>query len=498
MPEVSKYQAKRITDLIHGTIGLSELEIELLSTKAFQRLRNVKQLGLAHFVFPSADYSRLSHSIGVNHVTGRILDALKQNAEQDISDKEYELYRLAGLMHDIGHYPFSHTFENAVSTFYKNQSQPKLFMDPLGTVDDTGQLMPFDGTVQTIDSLNHEDVGRLLLETDPEIEKVLTKYEIDAKAIHDIFSRHSSEEGTVPRFANLINSDLDADRIDYLSRTARHTGLPYGSVDIDYLLSQMRLDSENRICLDPSALRTVEHFLLGRYFDYQQVNFHKTVAALEWALHDVINEMLRLKMFDCSPSGIRTMISNGHWYYFDDMEILRLARKLENEMISQTMRAKVTAITRRVPPKLIGSFEFLGDRSQLALYNLGIQFMTDLCDKLSVEFGVDRELWYVWGSRKMSFTKAGAYLPASTTLTDLEENADAIAQIVRIKDGDNSKPITEIPRSLMSILAQNALFSARLYVILPFDKKTLRSEITERVEKELGAVVGLENWIRGA
>ena len=174
------------------------------------------------------------------------MNALIQNTEQHISDEEYELYRLAGLMHDIGHYPFSHTFENAVSKFYQKQSQPKLFIEPLATDDDTGQPLPLDGNVQPINSLKHEEVGWMLLETDPEIKDVLTKYAIDARAIHEIFSRDSSDARTLPRFANLISSDLDADRIDYLSRTARHTGLPYGSVDIDYLLSQMKLDSQNR------------------------------------------------------------------------------------------------------------------------------------------------------------------------------------------------------------------------------------------------------------
>ena len=498
MLDESKYRAKRITDPVHGTIGLSELEIELLSTQAFQRLRNVKQLGLAHLVFPAADYSRLSHSIGVSHVTGRILNSLARNTGQEICDGEYELYRLAGLMHDVGHYPFSHTFENAVSTFYQNRSQPRLFEEPSeGTLDNTGQPTTFDGNSQIIDSLNHEDVGRLLLEADPEINDVLSKYSIDPKPIHNIFSRHSTEAGTLPRFANLISSDLDADRIDYLSRTAQHTGLPYGSVDTDYLLNQMELDDEDQICLNPSALRTVEHFLLGRYFDYQQVNFHKTVAALEWALHDVINEMLQLSIFDCSPTGIQSMVANGRWYGFDDFEILRLARELENTTKSDVMRAKIHAVTRRIPPKLIGSFEFLGDRSQISPYNLGIQFMMGLCDQLSNKFDIHRELWHVWGSWKMSFTKVGAYLPASTTLIDSEDSADAIAQIVRIKDGAKSKPISEIPRSLMSVLSQNALFSARLYVILRPEQETLRSEITNSAEKEIQAAVGLEYWVRG-
>ena len=496
MPNTSKYLARRIADPVHGTIGLSELEIELISTQAFQRLRNVKQLGLAHLVFPGADYSRLAHSLGVNHVTGRILNSLADNTGQEINDGEYELYRIAGLLHDIGHYPFSHTFENAVSSFYRNKFQPMLFTEPTGPVEGERQFIPNDGSSQTLDYLSHEGVGQLLLESDPEILNVLEKYEIEPESIHSIFSRHSSQNGAAPKFANLISSDLDADRIDYLSRTALHTGLPYGSVDIDYLLSQMRLDKENRICVDPSALRTVEHFLLGRYFDYQQVNFHKTVAALEWALHDVVNEMLNLGKFDCSRSGIQSMIASRKWNEFDDSQILNHARELEYETSSETIRAKVRAITQRIPPKLIGSFEFLADRSDLNTYNLSMHLLTAQCDKLAAEFGISRALWHVWGSWKMSFTKMGTYFPASMTPTDLEESADAVAQMVRIKDGESSRPISEIPRSLMSVLAQSALFSARLYVILPSDDQTLRKAIADRVDSEISAAVGLANWFR--
>ena len=497
MPDDPNFQAKRIADPVHGTIGLSELEVALLSTQAMQRLRNVKQLGLAHLVFPGADYSRLSHSIGVNHITARILESLRHNTEQKITDTEYTLYRLAGLMHDIGHYPFSHTFEDAVSTFYQTQSQPMLFMDASDTSDDAGDPLPFDGNSQTVVSLNHEDVGRLLLEMDREIKGILEEHRIDPKSVHEIFTRHSSGAEPAPRFANLISSDLDADRIDYLSRTALYTGLPYGSVDIDYLLSQMRLDSESRICLDPSALRTVEHFLLGRYFDYQQVNFHKTVAAFEWALNDVINEMLKLNKFDCSTAGIQSMLASGEWYYFDDLLIWKLVRDLELETASDSIRAKCRTITRRIPPKLIGSFEFLDNRTDLSEYNLGIQFLRNLCDELSSEFDIPRDLWHVWGSWRMSFTKVGAHLPASMTPTDLQESADAIAQMVRIKDGSDSRPIPEIPRSLMSVLAQNALFSSRLYVILPSGKEALRSDIARRTNEKVKDRIGLKNWLRG-
>ena len=498
MPSTSKYQTRHIADPVHGTIGLSDLEIELLSTQAFQRLRNVKQLGLANLVFPGADYSRLSHSIGVNHVTGRILDSLVNNTGESIDDREYEIYRLAGLMHDIGHYPFSHTFENAVSTYYQSKYQAVLGTES-PSLSEAEEPPPegYEESSQAGASLDHEEVGQRLLEIDKEINEVLKKYDIEPQSIHEIFSRHSSEPGSLPRFANLISSDLDADRIDYLSRTARHTGLPYGAVDIDYLLSQMRLDNEKRICLDPSALRTVEHFLLGRYFDYQQVSFHKTVAALEWVLNDVVDEMLKLGKFDCSTQGIEKMIATGEWYTFDDSMVWTLARDLEQATTSEAMRAKVSAVTRRVPPKLIGSFEFLGNRTQFTTYNLGLQFLTALRDRLSKKFDIPSDMWHVWSSWKMSFTKAGRYLPASITLTDFEESADAITQMVRIKEGENSRPISEVPRSLMSILAQNALFSARLYVILPSDREAVRTEITQCAEDEIKANVGLEYWLRG-
>ena len=124
----AKYSRARITDPVHGTIELSQLEIDLLSTGAFQRLRNVKQLGFGTLGFSpvrtTQDYPTRS---GVNHVTGKILDALKSNTGVLIEDDEYELYRLAGLLHDVGHYPYSHTFEDAVSTYYQDRFQPDMF-----------------------------------------------------------------------------------------------------------------------------------------------------------------------------------------------------------------------------------------------------------------------------------------------------------------------------------------------------------------------------------
>lgn len=109
----------------------------------------------------------------------------------------------------------------------------------------------------------HESVGKEIVEQDPEIRSRLEAAGISPQRVYRIFTRESTEI-----FTNLVSSDLDADRIDYLLRTAHHTGLPYGSVDLDYLLSQMQLDEQDVLCIKPHAVRAADHFLLSRVFSY--------------------------------------------------------------------------------------------------------------------------------------------------------------------------------------------------------------------------------------
>src|SRR5689334_10897116 len=99
MPD--RFHHARITDAAHGTFGLSELESDIISTPAFQRLHNVRQLGLAHLVYPGADYSRFAHSLGACHVAGRMVRSINQNGARTFNDDEMQMYRLAGLLHDL-------------------------------------------------------------------------------------------------------------------------------------------------------------------------------------------------------------------------------------------------------------------------------------------------------------------------------------------------------------------------------------------------------------
>ena len=472
----NNYAFKRIADPVHKTVGLNQLETKIISTRAFQRLRYVKHLGLAHLVFPGADYSRLSHCIGVCHVTGRILESLKANSSVQITDEEYTKYRLAGLLHDIGHYPFSHAFEDAVKQFYGSRISETALDDSAGS----------KSTQQTDEGyLEHEDVGEHLLTNDDEIQEIMDCHSVEPRAIYSIFTREDP-----PRFANLISSELDADRIDYMLRTSLHTGLPYGSVDIEYILSQTVLDSKNRICLTPKALHAAEHFILGRHFDYQSVSFHKTVAASELVLKDAITYLISHDKFDCSSSGVKQMITSGKWYEFDDSLVMQSIREAIPDTGGSDL-IKMESLSKRRPPKLIGSVEFMGARDNLDQHRLVVRDLNRICEELSSEFSIDRRLWYVWDSGGRSLTKVSSHVPISASPFDYEQ--DELQQGIRIQDGSDSKPIVNVKRSLMSILAQQTSYCSRLYVLLPDGRESDRAEITKRASRKIDH----GDWIDG-
>ena len=455
------FNARRISDPVHNTISLSDVEVSVIGTRSFQRLRNVRQLGLASLVFPGADYSRLSHSIGVCHITSRILDALRQNCRDfEISTDQLQNYRLAGLLHDVGHYPFSHAMEEAIENHFLSD----LLAD--GGEGSEGRAGKF---------YRHEHVGGAILDGDIELRNVLLRHNVDATSVASIFSRSAPDKLT-----NLISSDLDADRIDYLLRTAHFSGLPYGSVDLEYLLTQIRVDSQGRICLTNKALRAADHFLLSRYFDYQQVAFHKTVAAFELVLKDVLRALLVRKMFDCSQTGIVAAITSGKWAEFDDTAVWARIRELADDKDASIDSFKANSLLTRSPPKLVGQFERVDSVERGKEFQRRLKAVKRLKDNLAAKYNIDPSLWYVWSKDGITLTKVGSHVPVG--MLQKAPNAkdkDKYEQAIRIISSSDrtSTDIMSLPQSLMSILSDNALYLLRMYVLLPDDKVALREAI---------------------
>ncbi len=227
---------KRINDSIYGNISISAQELKVIDTPIFQRLRQIKQLGATDFVYPGATHTRFAHCIGTMHMMGQFISAAKKNRGGiNTGDENVEKLRLAALLHDLGHYPYSHTV---------------------------------DKVVKRLGGKGHEEFGAHLL-------RKFFAEELDTfkpSEISDVFTGKSKSAGSL-----LISSALDADKADYLMRDSYHAGVPYGRVSIPRLIRTISY-AENGIIFERDEI-AVEDFLIGRYHMYRAVYHHKAVVA---------------------------------------------------------------------------------------------------------------------------------------------------------------------------------------------------------------------------
>lgn len=459
-----EYSAKQVACPVHGTIGLSQLELDLLETKAFQRLRNVKQLGLAHYVFPGADFSRLSHSLGVCHITGLFLRHLV-DIGTEIDNDEMRHFRVAALIHDLGHYPFSHPMESALEALYPGPE--------VAAVEGVGAQKQ----KSKAERYHHEDLSALVFERDPEIKDVLKRHgkEVDVGIVLRIL------QGKEPSLSNLVKSDLDADQLDYLLRTAIHSGLPYGQIDLDYLISQMVRDKEDRLCFLPKALNAVDHCLLGRYFDRMTVAYHKTVAGFELLLQKVISDLVSEGELKATKKDIEDRIDGGQWAEFDDSFIVGKMRNVLEKKPAADLRERIDAILHRRPLRVITQLEYLSDRNDQSFVGQEETVKAALSrwqeeSKLS--------FWDCWSKGGFTLTSLGGMTPITIarklTPQDLEESA----HILVAKD-EPARPVQEVERSLMRVLSQEAYYALRVYALVPDQSKETVTQLRKMLKADL-------------
>ena len=242
-----------ITDPIHKYIRITDLEKKLIDTEVFQRLRKIRQLAGAHLVYPSAQHTRFEHSIGAMHLAGL--------AAETLLDKGYITYkedvqslRIAALLHDIGHGPFSHLFEEVLR---ENESN----------------------------KLTHEIIGKKIIKESIIID-ILGKYGYDT----DYVCKLSFGESQKMFYNEIIAGSLSADIMDYLPRDSFFTGAEYGKVDYHRLISSLEVLSNDHLGINKSAINSLESMLISRYQMFKAVYFHKTVRAGEvMLLHSLIS-----------------------------------------------------------------------------------------------------------------------------------------------------------------------------------------------------------------
>ena len=271
---------KRIRDPVHGliTFDLSK-EVDkaawrLINTPEFQRLRRVKQLGVSEFIFPGATHTRLSHSIGVFHLARRLMEVAERYVPADqLSQSRKRTALLASLLHDLGHGPFSHAFENAEKARIERAGLPKeSYQDHEHW---TAELIQRRGG----------DIRRILNE----------EFGGDGAIADDIAKMLKGDHPDL--YSSVVSSSFDADRLDYLQRDRMMTGSGAGAIDLDWLLDNLRV-VEARVSSDESpedsggetvqvfafeekALQSAEAFILARFHLYSQVYLHKTTRGIE-------------------------------------------------------------------------------------------------------------------------------------------------------------------------------------------------------------------------
>ncbi len=247
-------------DPLHNIISLDEsvpedrLIIDLIDCAEFQRLRRVKQLGLAMLTYQGAEHSRFTHSLGVMHLMTRVLGLLSK--QLDISPESKAAARAGSLLHDVGHGPFSHVVE-------------KVFR------------------------FHHEDWSRrIILDDVTEVNGVLRRYDESLPAKTASLFDHTFK----PEFiSQLVSSQLDCDRMDYLLRDSLMTGAKYGVYDLEWVLHALRVDEINdRIYVEAKGLYAVEEYLQARYYMFRQVYFHRALRSAEAVLVSALSRARRL------------------------------------------------------------------------------------------------------------------------------------------------------------------------------------------------------------
>jgi hypothetical protein len=283
-------RAKRIYDPIHRFIELNAGEVALLSAPPVQRLRRLRQLGLAYLAFPSAEHSRFSHALGALAIGTRAFDALRVHSPEAFdSERAFRekrtLLRASLLLHDLGHGPFSHACEAVLGVRHEQRTAAILAL--------------------------------------PELREALAAIDVDSDDVLHLVTGSSDAD---PVLRELVSGpNLDADRMDYLLRDSYFTGVAGGTYDGEQLIASLRVldvDGQQQLGVDGRGVVALESFVLARYMMFATVYFHHTTRAFERVLNDVLEVLW--------PNP-RALDDIGEFLDWDDFRVIDAIRPLQGE-----------------------------------------------------------------------------------------------------------------------------------------------------------------------
>jgi HD superfamily phosphohydrolase len=426
---------KEIRDPIHGFVKLTPLEQDIIDVPAYQRLRRIRQLALTDMVYPAANHTRFEHSLGVLHVATLMFNQVRSTIERikpgdpsftkDDLDKARAMVRMAALLHDVGHAPFSHAGEDVMPNI-------------------SGKKKRYDHEDYSAAIIRHFFTG--VIDKHPYNVHGITCDELCA------FLGHGNPPKNMLFWRELIKGQMDADRADYLLRDSHHAGVAYGRYDLHRLISTLTVapHPENEgltVAVEEGGIQAVEGLIIARYMMFTQVYFHHTRRAYDHHITEVLKCVLQE---DCKARGETerqvfrppetendqsTMENLARYLAWTDPVVWDLTDNgragLHGELIRQRKHDRVVARTTAVPtPKEV-----------LVLQRDTLPKVQDLGGWLDMADGA----WY-------KFDRSGIY----------------------VTDG---KKAVELPNRSAVVKGLEPVFQARIYV--PLDSKEKANTILQ-------------------
>lgn len=244
---------KYFRDPIHGYIEVSPCALDIVNSPFFQRLRRIKQLSFTNLVYHGAEHTRFGHSLGVYHLAKKLSDTLLKDEEKQIKEE----FCLAALLHDVGHHPYSHSFESVLKT-------------------------NFPGLEYGHENFTKEIINSLMGD-------YIEHWGLNKIHVIQLIDGSFTEIPYLSYLNDLISSELDLDRLDYLIRDSYYCGVPYGQIDLDRLLLSLKpVDGE--IIISEKGRQSIEMYILSRFYMYTQVYLHHTARAFDLMLKRIFSK----------------------------------------------------------------------------------------------------------------------------------------------------------------------------------------------------------------
>ena len=324
-----------IRDPVHGSIPINDSEIEILEHPFFQRLRNIKQLGFSEYVFPGATHTRYLHSIGVMNVSTLVFNNLFKNQQSPDIQRLKETLRLGCLLHDIGHAPLSHSTESVMPNV-SALKLPKQFLESQDR-----QASHEDYTIKSITDSSFTE----------SFKGVRSAFGVEPMAVAELVVGETKNPAyfTVnginyfPMLHQLVSSEMDCDRMDYLLRDSYFCGVSYGKFDLDWIIDNLKVCNEGGeayLGISERAISTFDDFLLSRFHMFMMVYFHYRAVCLEQML---------LRYFNSAGSEYAIPADIEAYLEHDDAYLMRVLRKSDNTWAKRV-------VLNNIPKKILETF----------------------------------------------------------------------------------------------------------------------------------------------